>query len=79
MTTKEIVVIIGNEEVDVEIEYTQEPIVRARLFALPEDCYPESGGEIEIQSLYLLGGPEPVCISNLIPVLYNSIMEDWED
>ena len=79
MTTKEIVVIIGNEEVDVEIEYSKEPIIEANLSGAPEDCWPASGGEIEIKSLHLLGGPEPVCISNLIPVLYDSIIEDWED
>lgn len=79
MTTKEIVVIIGNEEVDVEIEYTQEPIDEGNAYGIPEDCWPASGGEIEIQSLHLLGGVEPVDISNLIPTLYDSIIEDWED
>ena len=43
------------DEGTIEVKYTQEPIVAARTWGDPLDCYPAEGGEVEVQSIMLEG------------------------
>ena len=36
---------------DCEVEFTREPIVAARTYGEPSDCFPEEGGEVEITTV----------------------------
>lgn len=45
---------IGGQELRVDIDYT--PLVPAKTDGPPENCYPEEGGEIEIELVYLFAG-----------------------
>ena len=39
----------GEETIEVCIDFTMTPIIPAYTSGLPEDCYPEEGGEIELE------------------------------
>ena len=43
-------------EVEVEIKYTYTPGTPAKLDALPEDCYPADGPEVEIETIREVNG-----------------------
>ena len=46
-----------DEDFDLEIEYEVAELVRGRTYGLPEDCYPDDGGEVEELTATLDGKP----------------------
>lgn len=43
----------------IEVQYTATPFIPGNTFGPPESCYPDEGGEVEIQEVYsLLTGKE---------------------
>ena len=37
-------------EREVEVEYRYTPVTRGRYYGPPEDCYPDEGGDVEVES-----------------------------
>ena len=65
------------------VNFEKEAYVPGEMFGLPENCYPESGGEININSLTLIEDPKGKKIkrnfNDFIDDLYESIIEQLED
>lgn len=76
-------VIINGLEYLADVNFDKEAYVPGEMFGLPENCYPESGGEININSLTLIEDPKGKKIKrnfdDFIDDLYDSITEQLED
>lgn len=44
-------------ETEIEVEYTATPVIPARTYGLPEDCYPAEGGEVDIVCAWYVPDP----------------------
>lgn len=56
-TTITMTVDTADGEGEVEVTGTVEPLVRGRTHGLPENCYPDEGGEVEVETATLDGKP----------------------
>jgi hypothetical protein len=45
----------GEDQIDIDVEYSLTRFYPARTYGPPEDCYPAEGGEIEELTAYLDG------------------------
>lgn len=45
------------EDAEVEVTGTISPFVRGRTQGLPENCYPDEGGDVEVEKVTLDGKP----------------------
>lgn len=50
-------VIRDDAEVELTIQANVSPLVPGKLFGPPEKCYPDEGGEVEIESIMHQGKP----------------------
>ncbi|CAA2140505.1 hypothetical protein [Hyphomicrobium sp. ghe19] len=45
----------GDEQIELEVNYSLTPYYPARTYGAPEDCYPAEGGEVDELTAYLEG------------------------
>lgn len=48
-------IVRGDEEIEINVEFTATPFVPAQTYGPAENCYPAEGGEIEITAVFVDG------------------------
>ena len=50
-------VVVNGVDTEVDVTGSVSPIVRGNTYGLPENCWPDEGGEVEIEEVALDGKP----------------------
>lgn len=51
-------------ETEVIVAYTMTPVIPAQTYGPAENCYPQEGGEVEIQSVVIFGTDREVTLTD---------------
>lgn len=76
MYEKTVDLMVGDDEIEFNVEFDASPYVPAKISGPPERCYPAEGGEVEICDVYVDG--ESV-IATLDQEVLNRLKSKCED